>query len=169
MDRRTVLATLVGGAALGLAGCTGGGGPATTTDSETTTDTATPEPTPTATPTPGSPYGDWFANTDNYDGTVDRTGQDEVRVTVGAEGNGGAFAYDPAAVQVSTGTTVVWEWTGEGGQHNVLANDGEFESDLVADAGHTFRYRFDQPGTFLYVCVPHKSLGMRGAVRVAES
>jgi halocyanin-like protein len=166
MHRRSLLATLGSGFALTLAGCTGGDGAfETTTAPPADTGASTPEPTATAT-TAQSPYGTWFQNTDNYEGTVDRTGRDEARIAVGTTGNVGKFAYDPAAVEVSTGTTVVWEWTGEGGQHNVLENDGEFESALVAEAGHTFQYTFRQPGTFLYICVPHKSLGMRGAVRV---
>ena len=151
---------------MALAGCTGGSDDSTTTESETDMAAATTDtPAQTAT-TATSPYGTWFQNTDNFDGTVDRTGQDEVRIAVGASGNGGNLAYDPAAVEVSTGTTVVWEWTGEGGQHNVLENDGAFESALVAEAGHTFQYTFRNPGTVFYVCVPPKSLGMRGAVQV---
>jgi halocyanin-like protein len=170
MHRRSLLATLGSGFALTLAGCTGGdvaSGTTTTPPTDTLTDTgaSTPEPTTTVI-TAQSPYGTWFQNTDNYERTVDRTGRDEVRIAVGTAGNDGNFAYDPAAVEVSTGTTVLCEWTGEGGQHNVLERDGEFESALVAEAGHTFQHEFRQPGTFLYLCVPHKSIGMHGAVRV---
>ncbi|WP_459862429.1 plastocyanin/azurin family copper-binding protein, partial [Haloplanus litoreus] len=57
----------------------------------------------------------------NYSEVADATGQDEVTITVGAQGNGGAFAFGPPAVQIDPGTTVVWEWNGEGGQHNVVA------------------------------------------------
>jgi halocyanin-like protein len=115
-------------------------------------------------------YGGWFDDVDNYDGTtVDATGQSEVSVTVGAEGNGGAFAFDPPAVQVDPGTTVVFEWTGEGGQHNVVAEDGgDFQSDLVAEAGFTFEHTFEEEGIVTYYCEPHLSLGMKGAVAVGE-
>jgi halocyanin-like protein len=115
-------------------------------------------------------YGGWFDDVGNYDGTtVDATGQGEVSVAVGAEGNGGAFAFDPPAVQVDPGTTVVFEWTGEGGQHNVIAEDGgEFESDLVAEAGFTFEHTFEEEGITTYYCEPHRSLGMKGAVAVGE-
>jgi len=56
-------------------------------------------------------YGDWFENVDNYDGEADRTDESTVTVAVGADDG---FAFEPAAICVTTGTTVVWEWTGEG-------------------------------------------------------
>ncbi|SEL31930.1 halocyanin domain-containing protein [Haloferax larsenii] len=110
----------------------------------------------------------WFENTSNYDGVVDKTGLARVEVTVGSEANGGAFGFGPAAIRVTKGTTVVWRWTGGGGSHNVVHTDGAFESKLVSDEGHTFEYTFDETGTFPYACVPHESMGMKGAVVVAS-
>ena len=107
-------------------------------------------------------------NANNYDGTVaDMTGESEVTVAVGA-GNG--LAFDPAAVRVDAGATVTWEWTGRGGQHNVVAAEesaSEFESDLAREAGTTFRQTFES-GPQLYFCNPHRARGMYGAVAVAE-
>lgn len=114
----------------------------------------------------GRGYGDWFENVDNYDGTVDRTGRDPVRVRVGAEGNGGPFAFEPAAVRVDAGTEVVWEWTGRGGEHNVVEERGRFHSEFASSEGYTYARRFENAGTYLYYCDPHRSLGMKGAVRV---
>jgi len=69
-------------------------------------------------------------------GTVaDETGSSEVTVTVGAAGNGGFCAFDPPAVRVEPGANVVWEWTGKGGQHNVVHEAGDFESDGADGAG----------------------------------
>ncbi|MFB6308846.1 MAG: halocyanin domain-containing protein [Haloarculaceae archaeon] len=115
-----------------------------------------------------SDVSEWVSASDNYDGkTLVLTGQDEVTVAVGAEGNGGAFAFDPPAIKVSTGTTVVWDWTGEGGTHNVVAEDGTFDSgSAVSGSDVTFEHTFEETGTFLYKCVPHASLGMKGAVVV---
>ena len=81
-----------------------------------------------------APYDGYLSDVDNFDGTTaDMTGQDEVTIAVGAEGNGGGFAFDPPAVQVDPGTTVVWEWIGAGGQHNVVDEADNFESDLVEE------------------------------------
>lgn len=110
----------------------------------------------------------WFADVENYEGVVDRRGQSEVTVTVGATGNGGPFAFDPAAIRVDPGTTVIWEWTGEGGDHNVVATDGAFESDLTGEAGHTFAQTFQTETVSLYSCTPHEAMGMKGAVVVGD-
>jgi nitrite reductase (NO-forming) len=112
-------------------------------------------------------FDGWMADVDNYDGVVDATGTDRVTVSVGAPGNGGAFGFDPAAVEISTGTTVVWEWTGEGGMHDVSHDGGTFASELTDEAGHTFEHPFDDTGTFKYACTPHEPLGMKGVVVVS--
>ncbi|WP_254546684.1 halocyanin domain-containing protein [Halomarina pelagica] len=111
-------------------------------------------------------YGGWFENTGNYDGTVDGTGREEVRITVGAKGNGGHFAFDPPAVRIDPGTTVVWEWSGKGGAHNVAAENGDFESEMTDEAGHTFERTVERRGIVKYACVPHEAMGMKGALVV---
>lgn len=102
---------------------------------------------------------------DNYESTADRRGRSTVTVSVGAPGNGGAFSFDPPAVRVSPGTTVVWEWTGAG-MHSVTALDGSFESEMIAEAGHAFSRTFASDGVHKYACPPHEVLGMKGAVVV---
>lgn len=110
-------------------------------------------------------YEGWFEDVDTYDGTIDKTGSDTVTVDVGAA-DGLSFA--PPAVAVSPNTTITWQWTGNGGQHNVVEETGTFESDLVAEGGHTFERTFDDQGVFRYSCKPHESQGMKGAI-VVES
>jgi nitrite reductase (NO-forming) len=115
----------------------------------------------------GNPSFDgWFDNVDNYDGVTDATGQDTVDVQVGTEANGGAYGFGPAAVKVSPGTTVRWTWTGNGSMHDVQADDGSFQSEMVQEAGHTFEHTFEETGTTTYFCMPHKAMGMKGAVVV---
>lgn len=111
-------------------------------------------------------FDGWLAETDNYDGVVDATGQSEATVKVGVEANGGAFGFGPAAIRVDTGTTVVWKWTGEGGSHNVAAENGNWASETTDEAGHTFERTFEEAGTYKYKCEPHESLGMKGVVVV---
>ena len=99
------------------------------------------------------------------DDPEDHTGRDVVNVDVGA-GNGLEFA--PADVRIDVGTTIVWEWTGQGGGHDVVETDGAFESDLVDEAGHTFEHTFAESGTYEYVCTPHQTSGMVGTVTVVS-
>jgi halocyanin-like protein len=175
--RRSCIAALGSIALAGLAGCSGGStgtSDPTETPSVDSTPTETPEPTPTETPKPtptetatpsGPAYGDWFSNVPNFEETVDETGQSEVTVKVGAEGG---LVFSPPAVKVSSGTTVVWKWTGKGGMHNVVHKGGDFESEFHSEAGATFEHTFSSAGTYKFYCAPHKARGMKGAVYVVE-
>ncbi|MFC6823540.1 plastocyanin/azurin family copper-binding protein [Halopelagius fulvigenes] len=63
----------------------------------------------------------------------------------------------------------MWEWSGQGGSHNVSAKDGSFGSEMTGEKGHTFERTFEEAGTYKYVCVPHEAMGMKGAVVVDDS
>lgn len=120
-------------------------------------------------PESGYPEVDrWLADVDNYEGTVpDRTAAERVSVSTGAPGNGGHFAFDPPALAVSPGTTVEWEWTGEGGAHDVHFVEADLaNSELQPEAGATFTHTFEEPGVYRYTCRPHRGIGQKGAVVV---
>ncbi|WP_175454639.1 halocyanin domain-containing protein [Halobellus clavatus] len=152
----------------GLAGCSGGSGSGSSGESTSaSSDDSTAESSGDGGGSTPS-FDGYLSETSNYDGVADHTGQSEVTITVGSEANGGNFGYSPAAVRVSTGTTVVWEWTGKGSLHNVVAEDGSFESEQVQEEGHTFTQTFSESGTVQYYCTPHESLGMKGVVVVEE-
>jgi halocyanin-like protein len=148
----------IGGVALlsGLAGCTGGGGEG--------------KSVPEDVPAPVHNFLTSGVGTGNYERSMaDRTGEDAVRVAVGASGNGGNLAFDPPAMRIDAGTTVVWEWTGRGGTHNVVSvEDSEFsfESGNAVVEREPFERTFEEPGIGLYYCVPHASAGMNGAFEV---
>ncbi|WP_331233046.1 halocyanin domain-containing protein [Natronorarus salvus] len=148
----------IGGVVLGgsLAGCLGGGnGSASGLDeAESVPDDEVPT------------YDGWLDDVPNYEGTADLRGEGEVTVEVGT-GNDG-LRFTPPAVLVDPGTDVVWEWTGQGGGHNVVEVDGAFESEQTADAGHTFTYTFSDPGVYRYLCTPHQAQAMKGVVAVGE-
>jgi halocyanin-like protein len=110
-------------------------------------------------------FGGYLDGANNYEGSVvDARGQSEVTVDVGA-GNG--LAFGPAAVHVDNGATVVWEWTGEGGNHNVVHTDEVFNSGSPAASG-PFEYTFEEDGIYNYFCSPHRQSGMLGSVVVGS-
>ncbi|AEM56192.1 halocyanin [Haloarcula hispanica N601] len=114
-------------------------------------------------------YGGFLDQVGNFDGsTVDATGQDTATVEVGVQANGGAFGFGPPAIHVDNGATVQFEWTGNGGGHNVVSDgDGPLDSgSAVSSAGVNYEHTFEEDGIYPYVCVPHESLGMKGAVVV---
>ena len=153
-----------------VAGCSGGGGGSGSGDGSSLSGEDYP------------PVDEWLTTDevggpdDTYDGMlVDRRDRDTVRIEVGAEGNQGFFAYAPSAVLVSAGTTVEWNWTGEGNPHNVEAlpeeqlgeSDYEFSSgEAEGGSGVKYSRTLEEPGIALYHCEPHFSLGMKGAIVV---
>lgn len=110
----------------------------------------------------------WMRGVGNFDGAVaDRTGSSTATVTVGAEGNGGQFGFAPPVLRVSTGTTVEFEWTGDGGAHNVVFENADVHSgEVVAESGVHFEHTFAESGTYRYSCQPHQALGQKGAIVV---
>lgn len=69
--------------------------------------------------------------------------------------------FEPATVEVATGTQVTWTWVGNNA-HNVTAD--EFSSETQTDG--TFSHAFDQAGSYAYVCTLHP--GMDGTVVVTD-
>jgi halocyanin-like protein len=156
-------------------------GTTTTADGEATTapgtTTADGETTAAGTTTGGGggslgsgtpDLGGYLDDVGNYDGNIETfPNQSTVTVQVGTEGNGGNFAFSPPAIHVANGTTVQFEWTGEGGGHNVVAESEAFNSgSTVAEAGVNFEHTFSEDGVYQYYCNPHKASGMKGVVVV---
>ncbi|MGQ5517813.1 plastocyanin/azurin family copper-binding protein [Halococcus saccharolyticus] len=84
-------------------------------------------------------------------------------------GTGSGTSFGPEEVTIAPGGTVVWEWTGEGGAHNVVAEDESFNSGSPEEgSGITFQHTFQETGEFPYYCAPHEAVGMVGTVIVQE-
>ncbi len=162
--RRTFLAaTGTTAATVALAGCSSGGDNGDNGGDGGNGGASVPDPVDTY-------LSDNEAN--GYNGSaVDETGSSSVAIEVGAGDQG--LAFSPAAVVVDSGTEVVWEWTGNGGAHNVVSADSSaasFDSgETVESSSETFSQTFDSAGNQLYYCTPHQSLGMHGTVIVEEA
>ncbi|MDS0281253.1 halocyanin domain-containing protein [Haloarcula onubensis] len=116
-------------------------------------------------------FGGFLDPVGNFGGSVtDARGQDTATVEVGVEANGGAYGFGPAAIHVDNGATVQWEWTGNGGGHNVhSAGEGPLDSgSATSSAGVNYEHTFESDGIYNYVCVPHEGLGMKGSVVVGS-
>lgn len=114
------------------------------------------------------PAWDYAADVDG--GYEDLRGQDAVTIMVGAGDDG--LAFSPARAWIDPGTTVTWEWTGEGGEHNVVTETGpaDLESPLTAEAGFEWEFDFteDHEGMTGYHCEPHESVDMLGEIAVGD-
>ena len=122
-------------------------------------------------------FGGWFGaeakggETASFTGVDDRRGEDSVTVTVGANGNGGAYAYGPTALWIDPGTTVTFEWTSN--THNVAVESqpdgaGWDGHEPVENSGFSFESTFETNGIYTYYCNPHLGLGMKGGIAVGD-
>ena len=103
----------------------------------------------------------------------DARGQDSVTVSVGAGENG--LAFDPTQLWVDPGTTITYEWTGNGGAHNVQTVEGGGPASLdsgnpIGEEGHTYEHEVteDEAGITHYHCVPHTAVGMHAGLAVGD-
>jgi plastocyanin len=71
------------------------------------------------------------------------------------------FAFEPEDVTVEPGTTVAW--TNNGMTTHTVKGNGFFSEAI--DPGADYRYTFDKPGTYKYICTLHPDQ-MRGTVVV---
>ena len=76
------------------------------------------------------------------------------------------MVYNPTIVEIEVGDTV--SWIAESKGHNVqfvtAPNDIKFKSKVSKDVDYTFT----ESGMYLYVCTPHKAMGMYGLVIVKK-
>jgi plastocyanin len=74
-----------------------------------------------------------------------------VKVVGTAEGD---WRFEPATLEVPTGTTVTW--TNETGiAHTVSGATLDFEDSGYLDPGQSFSQTFTEPGVYVYKCDPH--------------
>src|SRR6056297_1833081 len=117
---------------------------------------------------PDWPSGVTSGNLGSYQ---DARGQSEVTVQVGAGDSG--LAFDATQLWVDPGTTITFEWTGNGGAHNVQTVEGGGPASLdsgdpVGEEGYTYEYETSEEdvGITHYHCVPHTAVGMHAGLAV---
>ena len=84
------------------------------------------------------------------------------------------FAFDNVDLSVAVGETVCWIWNDESMAHNVAQIDSEGDTSRKMGGAYSgpaettldYRITFDEDGTFHYICEPHVSMDMVGAVTV---
>jgi len=182
VSRRAFMRTATGATAAAAATGTAAAQEGTATESGTESGTATGTESGTATGTEsgtasgggggGGPpdFGGYLDPVGNFGGSVtDARGQDTATVEVGVEANGGPYGFGPPAIHVDNGATVQFEWTGNGNHNVVSADSGPLDSgSAVTSAGVNYEYTFEEDGIYNYVCIPHESLQMKGAVVVGS-
>jgi plastocyanin len=72
------------------------------------------------------------------------------------------LAFEPETLTVKARDTVTWRWDDGAIDHDAMG-DG-FHSDVMSQG--TFRHRFEEPGTYEYVCTLHPN--MTGTIEVID-
>jgi plastocyanin len=73
--------------------------------------------------------------------------------------------FNPPSLTVNRGQTVVWEFDDNGVSHDVVSQPaGPLHSKLQQTG--SYRYTFNAPGTYRYICTLHLADGMVGDVVV---
>jgi len=63
------------------------------------------------------------------------------------------FMFTPTSLKIKAGSTVTWI-NKDDEPHTVFSDKGLFRSGAL-DTNEQFSYKFDQPGTYRYVCTIH--------------
>jgi plastocyanin len=78
------------------------------------------------------------------------------------------FEFKPAKQQIAVGDSVTWRFTAGG--HTTMSLRGQPDSwnsvsEGTNSAGSVYSKKFDTPGSYEYVCIPHQSF-MKGVIEV---
>jgi alcohol dehydrogenase (cytochrome c) len=76
------------------------------------------------------------------------------------------FGYTPNRIQIKAGDSVTFANSGPQ-QHTATATDGSGWDTGLMDVGSSQTFKFDQPGSYVYVCQPHPY--MVGQILVADA
>lgn len=107
-----------------------------------------------------------LADANGWEGELqDHRGEDELGIEVGDPDQGPDYQFNPVCPEIDVGTQVTWEWVDDQ-DHSVTEEDGAFDSGVEGD--YTFEHTFEEPGTVLYYCQPHRAVGHLGALVVYD-
>lgn len=74
------------------------------------------------------------------------------------------YHFKPDKITIEPGTTVEWINTAKM-SHTVTDENAAWDSGSLKP-GEKFSHRFDQKGTFKYICIPHEEAQMTGTIIV---
>lgn len=94
----------------------------------------------------------------------------EIKVKMLNSGEKGAvMVFEPAYIKANVGDTIKFEPTQVGGHNakSMVIPKGAAEFNSKADTA--FSYKVEKEGVYLYMCEPHKAMGMVGVIQVGKA
>jgi plastocyanin len=77
------------------------------------------------------------------------------------------FAFNPSKITIKKGTTVTWT-NKDSTRHDITPDNPSdaFRGSKLLDQNESYSFKFDQLGTYTYICSPHPS--MKGTIIVTD-
>ncbi|MFL2746247.1 MAG: cupredoxin domain-containing protein [Dehalococcoidia bacterium] len=137
-----------------------------TDDSETTEATYSKPPTASNQAMESAAKSLGTTVTSSNDSSSSLTGGTRIEIKLRDDKGSGAYAYTPAEFNFKVGEIVNFVMTSETELHTFTVDD--LNIDQSVDAGETveFSFKFDKPGTYQLICIPHETQGMIGKITV---
>ena len=83
-------------------------------------------------------------------------------------GKDGSMVFEPAYVKVAVGDTVIFKPTQVGAHFAVSVLVPSGSNPFRGEVDKAFKLTVDKEGLFLYVCEPHRALGMAGVIQAGR-
>jgi len=90
----------------------------------------------------------------------------EVYVTMQDPGGSGEYIYDPVDLNFNVGDKITLVLESETEFHTFTVEDLGIDMAVAGGAVDEVTFTFDASGTYEYICIPHKELGMRGTINI---
>ena len=80
----------------------------------------------------------------------------------------GAYLFNPGQLDFKVGETVSFTLTAETEFHTFTVCDLGIDETVEAGQTSVISFKFNEPGVYELVCIPHESLGMVGTITVRQ-
>ncbi len=100
--------------------------------------------------------------------TFSSFGKEVVVEMLNKRDDGQKMVFSEDVVNIDSGDTIKWVATNKGHNVEFIAGPDGFELPPKSGLNKDVSITFDKPGVYLYICTPHKVMGMIGLVVVGN-
>ena len=100
--------------------------------------------------------------------TFSSFGKEVVVEMLNKRDDGQKMVFSEDVVNIDSGDTIKWVATNKGHNVEFIAGPDGFELPPKSGLHKDVSITFDKPGVYLYICTPHKVMGMIGLVVVGN-
>ena len=82
--------------------------------------------------------------------------------------DGAKMVYSQDIAKVNVGDTITWLPKSKGHNVQFITVPNDVKKPKKSKINKEYSYKFEKPGIYLYLCTPHKAMGMIGLVVVGD-